>query len=172
MGINSSLQERKDLLFGMYQENCTHARHFEALRISVTSIVIAGAVGIISVAAAGGLHCDDWPITVGLMIIGFYGAVFTSTYFKRITGYDQLAAEFCGELDVLVFEPDEEVTRTKLRRLKEIQDTAAEKHKDTFARWSELPKAVLFRMFWPLTIALIGAAATVYLLFSWLRGSC
>ena len=38
---NLPQQERKKLLLGMYQENCSHARHYESLRLSVTSMTLA-----------------------------------------------------------------------------------------------------------------------------------
>jgi hypothetical protein len=152
----SVTRDRKDLLLGIYQENRCQARHYETVRATVVSFTLAAAVGISALIAHGDLTRKDWPLAVVLVVIGIYGAIFTSFYFKRISCYEQMAEEFCNELDLL-FGTDE--TGKKPRRLKEIQDCAMTNHKRRFSNWRELDKVDLFRMYWPISISILAAAA-------------
>lgn len=148
----SVTRERKDLLLGMYQENRCHARHYETVRATVVSFILAAALGMSAAMAVSGLHRKDWPLAAVLVVIGVYGALFTKFYFKRINCYEQLAEEFCNELDLLFGTKPAQAPRT----LKQIHADAAKNHADKFAGWRQLGRGELFRMYWPITISILA----------------
>lgn len=158
MTENPGIQERRELVLGMYQENRCQARHYETVRATVVSFTLAAAVGTSAILASGGLNRKDWPLAVVLVVIGIYGAIFTSFYFKRISCYEQMAEEFCNELDFL-FGADE--STKKSRTLKQIQDDAMTSYKTRFGNLRKVGKGDLFRMFWPITISILAVAVMV-----------
>lgn len=165
---SSLIRERKEVLLGLFQENRNHTRHYEAVRVTVVSVTLGVAVGIVGVIASGQLKRGDWPLAVVLVVIGAFGAFFTSSYFKRISCYDQLADEFCDELDV-VLGTNETSAKKELRTIKQIQSAARSKHQDKFDKWRQLPKVELFRMYWPLTISILAIVAMLLKFsFDWL----
>jgi hypothetical protein len=156
MTVNAAAQDRRELLLRMYQENRCQARHYESVRATVVSFTLAAAVGISALIAKDGLTRKDWPLALVLVVIGIYGAIFTSFYFRRIGCYELMAEEFCNELDLLF---GTEETDKQQRTLKVIQDDAMTNYKKKFSNWRELDKVDLFRMFWPITISILAVAA-------------
>lgn len=166
MSVAVPVNERRELLLGMYQENRCQARHYQATRATVVSFTLAAALAIAGLIANHGFTLKDWPLVVVMVVIGVYGTFFTVYYFKLIDRYEQLAIEFCEELDRL-FGTDELVK--KPRTLKEIEDDAMGQFHDKFASWRGLERGELFRMYWPLTISLLAASAMLLkLTVSWI----
>lgn len=148
-------KERKELLLGMYQENRCQARHYETVRATVVSFTLAAAVAMGALIAKEGLNIPDRRLILVLAVIGFYGTIFTSHYFKRIDHYEQLADEFCGELDQLFGASGPMALRT----IRAIQEKAKQKWKTKFSwrgLWNgKLTAGEIFRMYWPITIAIL-----------------
>jgi hypothetical protein len=95
---NSAL---RDALWGMYQENTTQARHHEDQRSTVAStlIAIAGAViGLITFQKS--ISVWDIPLTVLLMAIGGFGAVFSAKQYERFSLHMERARTYRDALDV------------------------------------------------------------------------
>lgn len=149
-------KERKDLLLGMYQENRCQARHYETVRATVVSFTLAAAVTISALMANNGLNIADRRLVLVLMVIGVYGTIFTSYYFKRIDCYEKLADEFCSELDSLFGRPE---PLDAPRTIKAIQDKADRNWHRKFSlsglRDGRLKTGELFRMYWPITISIL-----------------
>lgn len=152
------VRERKELLLGMYQENRCHARHYETVRATVVSFILAAALAMCASIAGGGLNRKDWPLAAVLVVIGVYGAVFNQFYFKRISCYELLAEEFCNELDIL-FGTSRPVNAP--RTLRQIQADAATNQDEKFASWRGMEGLVLFRMYWPITISILAVVVMV-----------
>lgn len=148
-------KERKDLLLGMYQENRCQARHYETVRATVVSFTLAAAVAIAALMAKNELNIAGRLVLV-LVVIGVYGTIFTSYYFKRIDCYEKLAEEFCSELDSL-FGTSEPLEAP--RTIKAIQDQANKNWQRKFSLrglWDgRLKTGELFRMYWPITISIL-----------------
>lgn len=154
-GSPAVTKERNELLLGMYQENRCQARHYETVRATVVSFTLAAAVAMGALIATNGLNIPDRRLVIVLAVIGVYGAIFTSYYFRRIDHYEQLADEFCSELDCLFATTEPPALRT----IKAIQENAKQKWKTKFSWRGLLSKKLtvgeLFRMYWPITIAIL-----------------
>jgi hypothetical protein len=158
---NSFVKERKDALLAMYQENRAHARHHESQRLTVTSIIIAATVGLVSLIAHNSLSREDWPLTFALILIGLYGTFFTATQFERVRLYKHRANEYRDALDALLFTANGgRVTQT----LKSIIEKSDKEHCEQFPLLRKLAAVKSFWILWPLTIAVIGTVATLYVL--------
>lgn len=166
-GLHPLTKERRELLLGMYQENRCQARHYETVRATVVSFTLAGAIAIAAVTAENGLHAEDRRLILVLVVIGVYGTIFTSHYFKRIEYYQQLAKEFLQALDRL-FGPKE--LPQSPWTLEAIEKSAEENYKEKFSwrglRRNKLKIGELFRMYWPMTISLLSLLIIVWR-FGW-----
>ena len=158
---NSLLKEQKDVLLGMYCESCTHARHYEAQRATISNIIMLATVGLVGVIAQNGFTLDDRPLIIAIVLIGACGAVFTTLYYRRIVRFGKRADEYLLALDVLVFGWPSEGTKLEPRTLQAILNEAdLPEKKKTYAK--ELRTRVrrerlaLLRMFWPLLISLVA----------------
>lgn len=155
---NSLLKEQKDVLLGMYCESCTHARHYENQRATISNIIMLATVGLIGY--IGHLDHEDWVLTLAIMLLGVFGTAFTALYFKRISRYEERADKFRSALDALLFRRQEsEEDSTTLTRIQTWADRDTAKK---FQKLHKLRAVSLFRMFWPLLIAFIAFGFTVY----------
>jgi hypothetical protein len=100
-------QERaalRDAHWKMYLENCAQARHHETQRSAVASafIAIAGAViGIITFDKA--LTRLDVPLTLFLVVLGAFGAVFSAKQYERTQLHTRRARGYRNACDALLF---------------------------------------------------------------------
>jgi hypothetical protein len=93
----------RDAHWKMYSENCTQARHHETQRSAVASafIAIAGAViGIITSHKA--LTPLDLPLTLLLVALGGFGAVFSAKQYERIQLHTRRARGYRDAYDALL----------------------------------------------------------------------
>ena len=152
------IKERKDALLGMYCESCTHARHYEDQRATVANMILLATVGLIGY--IGHLDHEDWPLTLAIMLLGIFGSVFTAIYFDRISRFERRADGFQKALDELLFERHE--FEGNVATLSQIEDAADGQRAEKFQSPGKLRAAKLFRMFWPLFIAIIALGFTIY----------
>lgn len=111
----------RDVLWKMYQEHCTHIRHYETQRSTVagTFLTIGGAlVGLITFDKT--LSFSDLPLTVFLTAIGLFGAIFAAKQYERATLHSTRSYYLRDELDKLL-------PGAPLKRLKEEADEAHNK---------------------------------------------
>lgn len=158
---------QKDVLLGMYCESCTHARHYEDQRATISNIIMLATVGLIGFIAQGELTRDAWPLTVAIALVGAFGAVFTFLYFRRIKRFEKRSDEYRLALDVLVFGWSPEGKKLEPRTLDAILSEAdlPDTHKTYVKEYPTRTKPeriAWFRMLWPLAIALLAIAATFY----------
>jgi len=162
---NNLLEAQKDVLLGMYCENRAHARHYEDQRATISNIIMLATVALIGVIAQDGLKPDDWPLTVAVALVGAFGSVFTTIYFRRIKRFEKRSDEYLLALDVLVFGWPPKGEKLEGRHLQAILKEADLPDKDkTYAKEHRTPsrreKMAWFRMFWPLAITLLALLAT------------
>lgn len=163
--LNSLLKEQKDVLLRMYQENRAHVRHYEDQRSRAANIIIIATVGLVGLMATGGLKRADWLLSAALIILGFYGAVFTAIHYECICYYKRRAGE-CGEaLEALLFkgvELNEEQIQEKFEKILRADDCEYEEKLPKLRGISFLSK---LRALWPLTISIIGILLLLFLIF-------
>lgn len=105
---NDILKIQKDILWGMYQEYRTHARHSETLRSTVNNILIVASAGLVSLSTYDQqINRDDLPATFLLIGFGILGILFSSTYTERYFRSAERAAACRQRLDELFFSGSE-----------------------------------------------------------------
>lgn len=164
--LNGLAKERRDILWGLYQENIAHARHHETIRATASNIILLISVTLIGFIAHGGLSINDWPLTGAMIPIGIYGAMFTSTYFESICRYQRRAKKYFLALASLVRPAEAPQT------LEYGLDGDDCSHDEMLPKFRDLSWLSLLRTLWPLTISLIGIAATAYLFYAWPMPEC
>jgi hypothetical protein len=117
----------------------------------------------VSVISYDGLKRGDWPLTASLIIIGVFGTMFTASQYERLRRCKLRANEYRKALDDLLFEEAAGADRTA-RTLGGIIASADKGHREKFPLLRRAADRTSFWLLWPLTIALIGAAATAYVL--------
>jgi hypothetical protein len=155
---NEILKIQKDILWGLYQEYRSHARHNETLRSTVNNMLVVVSVAIISFATYDEeLNHNDLPAALLLIGVGFLGFFFSASYTERVLKHKKRAQECQKELDNIVFK--QPVGRT----LDEVIRGADIRHKESFV--GAIGKVSSGHLFWiilPLVIMLAGIALTIY----------
>jgi hypothetical protein len=72
---------RKDLLWGLYSDLRTHARHAEALRSNVVNfMIVIASVLVAMIANDGRVAEEELPLCVVVVAIGLLGLAFAASY--------------------------------------------------------------------------------------------
>lgn len=156
--LNERLKIQKDILWGLYQEHRSHARHNETLRSTINNMLIVASVAIISFATYDkALNKSDIAAALLLMGVGFLGIFFSASYTERALKHKQRAKECHKELDSTVFK--EPIGRT----LNKVMTEADDQHKKSHAgKMGRISNSHLFWIILPLVIMLAGAALMIY----------
>ena len=141
------MNDSAEVLWRMYNENCTHGRHHENLRAGVTNLIITltGAVlAIISLDKQ--LNNSDIGLTIFLIVLGVFGALFSAKHYERFRAHMARAHECRDALE-------EQVPESKLA---ERRSTADRK---------EWPRISAIRGFWlwiavHIVVAILGLILT------------
>ncbi|SCX87653.1 hypothetical protein [Nitrosospira sp. Nsp13] len=135
-----------DVLWKMYQEHCVQGRHHETQRSTVASTLIAIAgVAIGFITYDGNLSYQDLPLTLFLLLLGAFGAIFSAKQYERFSLHMTRARKHRDALDALL-------PQSPLKRLK---TTADSEHNIAFPKL----KTLRLHQFWLwlyLLIAVLG----------------
>jgi hypothetical protein len=155
---NERLKMQKDILWGLYQEHRTHARHNETLRSAVNNmLIVASAVLVTLTTSDKEINERDLPGALLLIGFGILGFIFSASYTEKVGRHKTTANQYREELNQVIFtKPVGE------RNLQKIAEDAYAKHKNflvpfiktvgnSFTLWSILP----------LSISLIGIYLTL-----------
>ena len=153
-------RQQKDVLLGMYCESCTHVRHYEAKRATVSNIIMLASVGLIGYIHR--LDHEDWPLVGAIVLVGLFGAAFTKFYFDCISSCERRADELRNALNALLFQPSVP-TRDSPNTLIDILARADGISPHELEQGSK-PKMVWLRKFWPLGITVLALIGTLYAL--------
>lgn len=148
------MKDKNDILWGMYQEHYLNARHHETLRANVTNfiIIVSGAIG--TLIAAEGLNRTDLPLTVLLIFLGLFGAIFSTAHSERYLAHKTRATAFRDQLDTLLFS-DSDNTLKKIKT-----DIEAQRHED-YPLLRFVVNAHWLWLLFPLIVALIGILLSI-----------
>lgn len=119
------MDDNTELVWRMFLENMTNARHHETQRATVTSalLIIAGAiVTVITAQLKNGT--PHWSLSVLLITVGAVGIPFNSKLFERYSLYRERARTYRIALDQLL--PGARIDALKLE--------ADDRHKSDFPR--------------------------------------
>jgi hypothetical protein len=145
-------KDKSDLLWGMYQENTTQARHHEGQRQQVTSIAISLAGAILTVVGLDkSVTLADLPLGLFLVALGLWGALFSAKQYERTKLHTERARRYRDALDETV--PD--------ASLREIKKSADKEHERDWPRLHEM------RLFWfwvsiHLVVSVIGLVVAIF----------
>jgi hypothetical protein len=158
---NERLKVQKDILWGLYQEHRTHARHNETLRSTVNNMLIVASAALVSLALYDrDITLRDLPAGILLIGFGLLGFVFSASYTERTVKHKSRANEYAQELDTLVF--DEPLGRN----LKSIARAADKAYRSIFLMRAirAVANSHLLWVILPLFIAIIGLFLTFVIL--------
>ncbi len=147
---------KKDILWGMYQENVTQGRYLETLRANVTSSLIAIYAAIIGVISFDKeISQIDIPLTFLLMALGIFGALFVFKHYERYALHMQRARNYRNKIDEL-FEDS---------LIKTLKTKADDLHKTEFPKFHKFRLKFLW-IFLHLVVVVIGIILSVFAVFS------
>lgn len=91
---------RKDLIWGMYTDTRTHARHAEVLRSNVVNFMIVVASVLVAVIANDGtVGRSELPLCVAVGLAGLLGLAFAASYTELFERNRRRALRFRDQLD-------------------------------------------------------------------------
>jgi uncharacterized integral membrane protein len=147
------MKDKTDVLWGMYQEHLVYARHHETLRANVTNYILLVGGGVGTLVSSGGFTRWDLPLTILLILLGLFGAVFSASHSERHHAHKKRAYAYRDELDKLVFQEGNYLTTIKDRVDKEVEQE--------YPVLSFIVKTHWLWMAFPLIIAVLGVVLSV-----------
>lgn len=94
------MRDEAEMLWKFYQEHCTWERHHEQQRASATNLFLAVAAAVLSVVAFDGeLSGSDLPLTIFLIVQGFFGSVFVAKHYQVFAVHQSRAGQYREALD-------------------------------------------------------------------------
>jgi Ca2+/Na+ antiporter len=138
----------RDACWKLYLEHCTHVRHHEVQRSTVASSILTIATAIIGLVTFDkAISSTDLPLTIFLVLLGCFGAVFSAKQYERASLHTERARHFRDAVDsTLEGKP--------LKKLKEAADAA---HTKDFPRVEKLR----INKFWVALYLLLAAIGIV-----------
>ena len=90
----------RECLWKVYLEEITQGRHHETQRVNVTNLVIAVAAAILALATFDkALNRSDLPLTIFLIVLGMFGAAFSSKHYERFRKHMLCARNYRNAID-------------------------------------------------------------------------
>ncbi len=148
------MAETTDILVSMIEENWNHVRHSEDQRATITNLIVIVVSVIQGVLTQTGFTKNALPLTILLVLLGFYGIVTTAKLHERSRFHIKRARKFRDRLDILC--PD--------AHIKLLQQVADEEHQ---RQHPVLAKRVRLSSLWlalHIFIALLGFIYTIIII--------
>lgn len=109
---------QKDLLWGMYTDLRTHARHAETLRSNVINVTIVVASVLIAVITNDGkIEHNDLLMCIAVVAVGLFGLVFAASYTELHERNRRRAVRFRDELNSQFFDATQQSVRSLLEEV-------------------------------------------------------
>jgi hypothetical protein len=141
----------RDACWKLYAEHCTHVRHHESQRSTVAASILAIASAIIGLVTFDkGIIASDLPLTVLLVFLGGFGALFSAKQYERASLHTERARRYRDAVDATL-------DGGPLKALKREADVA---HEKDFPRLEKLR----LNKFWValyLLLSAIGVALSI-----------
>ena len=122
--------DKGDILWKLYQEHCTWERHHEQQRSLSTNLLLIVAAGILGVVTFDKqLNNTDLPLTVFLIMLGIFGAIFSAKVYEAFSMHQNRANHYRKALDsqfsearILVIRDDADTeNKARFRKLRHIR---------------------------------------------------
>jgi hypothetical protein len=156
--IRDITKVQKDLLWGLYQDVRSHARHTETLRSSAVNYVLVVASALITVITFDKqVDRYDLPLCLIVSLIGLISALFSASYAELYYRNRVRAGHLLDHLDAAFFEGRAPAT------LSQVLANADEAHRKTkIYRWSRriTGSTHVFWLVLPLVVFAIGVTLT------------
>jgi hypothetical protein len=150
---------RKDLLWDLYQDMRTHARHNETIRSNAINYMLLVASALIVVIGLDSkLNSNDLAFAIILILIGLVGALFAASYAELYYRHRGRAIGLRRRLDTLFFQGQ---ASDSLCGILTEADDADYKFKQVRLITGEASSTHIFWIGLPLVVCMIGIALTV-----------
>jgi len=146
------MDDKTELCWRMYAENCVQGRHHETMRAALTTLIAAIAAGALGLLKADHPICSQLPLAVLVIALGLFGAFVSRKHYERFALHMRRASAYRRKIDELV--PGVELTVTKL--------SADKRHNDRFKRFSRVSLSWLWSSI-NLAVMGVGIAAVVFI---------
>lgn len=169
-----------DMFFKMYQEHCTHARHHETQRSTVSTILLAIAAGVMGLVKYDEkIDSLDFPLSIFLIVLGLFGALFCLKQSERFRLHTDRAKKYREAVDELLpdrtetflssstlFELPKEIKESKPsfvvdpKPIKAFKSLADKEHEIKYPIWSKTRLITMWAVL-HLLVAILGIVMAV-----------
>ena len=109
-----------ELLWRLYDDERTFARHHETQRTQAAGLVIAVSAGLIGfISFDNKINVADIPSAFLLIVLGIFGVVFTQKHYERTRLHLYRAYEYFHAIDALIKDVEIESLRNKANKINE-----------------------------------------------------
>ncbi|HEY3868778.1 MAG TPA: hypothetical protein VGM10_10535 [Actinocrinis sp.] len=152
--LSDRAKVRKDLLWGMYTDLRTHARHAETLRANVVNFMLLIASALIAVITKDGkVSRSDLPLCLALVVVGILGLAFAASYTELFERNRRRAAMLRTALD-------DEFLADGITIAALLREADEQHHSNRLYRWSRRVTGST-QIFWPALAALVTISGLV-----------
>jgi len=145
---------RGELLWRLYADNREYARAHESQRSAAANLIVAISAGLLGLATFDQkLTVADLPLTLFLMLVGLFGAVFSSKHYERTRLHLNRARQYLRRLNDLF--PED--------RIVDLQKQGDAENERAFPRLYHLKLNSLWNGFY-LLISFLGFVLSSYIL--------
>jgi hypothetical protein len=138
----------RDACWKLYAEHCTHVRHHESQRSTVAASILAIASAIIGLVTFDKrIVVSDVPLTVLLLFLGCFGALFSAKQYERSSLHTERARRYRDAVDATL----------DGNPLKELKREADRAHEHDFPKLEKLR----LNKFWVALYLLLSAIGLV-----------
>lgn len=145
----------REALWKLYLEHCTHVRHHETQRSMVAASILAIATALLGLVTFDkAVRITDLPLTILLVFLGLFGALFSAKQYERASMHTERARHYRDAVDATL-------DGCPLKRLKQEADA---EHRKNFKRLEKLR----LNKFWVtlyILLAAIGCALSIVSIF-------
>lgn len=146
------MEDAKDILWSLYQEEREFARHHESQRTQGASLVIGISAGLIAMVSLDGqVNLSDLPSSILLIALGLFGMIFTQKHYERTRLHLYRSYEYYHALDNLLADID----------LNDLRERANKKNRQRFGWLARLKLSSLWMMLNGV-IVVIGLTISIY----------
>jgi len=144
---------RCELLWRLYADNREYARAHEGQRSMAANLVVAVSAGLLGMATLDQkLTSADLPLTLFIIVVGLFGAVFSSKHYERTRLHLNRAKQYLKRLNELF--PQDQII--------ELQKQGDSENERAFPRLSHMKLNSLWNCFY-LLISLLGLFLSCYI---------
>lgn len=96
------MDDKVEIYWRLYLENCTQGRHHETMRATLTTIIVAISAASLGLLKAESHACTQVILPILVFALGIFGAIVTRKHYERFTMHMRRARALREKIDEIL----------------------------------------------------------------------